>query len=352
MERRLVLATGPAGSTSSSFATVIGKLGFRVPGPRIAGGAGTMSRDAQPRWAARFHGRLLREADALETDTRPASFRAAQSLPDERDEEQLRAWLSDQFESKEHVVVNGEGLAWFLPLWQRAAHELGADLGLVLMLRHPLDCLSEDPSLRQEPAQATSHVATWTNVMLHLEHRSRGLRRSLVRTEDLHGDWAHTIATTCEDLGLPLLDTATTGQIRSANLALSAQPRGAAVDGWGELGIHPLLCELAERVWVDLVELQSMGDSASVRARLDQDLHDYERLSEMGEGLATSAIEVARRRAAAAERRNQEEVDGAVVEVEDPAAARVFRALPHGLRRRIPVGWRRTILRMFTRRMG
>lgn len=348
MGNRLVLIAGPPGSQHGSYARVIGKLGFRVPDQRRSGEDG----GSEARWSARFHQRILRRSGVTPTDGRPASFAlAAEHASGSLFQERVSDWLTTQFDANEQVAVNDARLTWLIPQWCTIAKTLGADVGLVVMLRHPLDCLAETPALLRDASSAAARVANWINVMLQLEHASREGRRSLVRTEDLRGDWANTIATSCQELGIPILDTATTAQIRKANLAASKAPRSPLVEGWEVTGIQPHLSELAEQVWTDLLQLQALGDSETTRKQLDLHRESYDALYEMAEGIARSSVAAARREGRA-EERERRRTEPAANQRQSRLLRRAVRLLPHRWRSRVPVRWRKILLRTFARLFG
>lgn len=346
--RRLVLVAGPAAADSRTLAEVVGTLGFRVPGPRVDVEVADVPTGGEPRWVARFHGRLMREIGVRARSTDPASFHEVSAWEGcESALSQLEAWLARQFDKNPLVVVTSEALPWLLPLWGQVARRLEAELSSVIMLRHPFDCSSPDPSSTDEQTRVASRVANWVNVTLNLEAMTREHPRALVRTDELLGDWAQTVARLCRDLDLPLLDTATARQMRRANLAVGQRPRNSELDGWRSTAVHPLLADLAEGVWDHVLELHAVGDSERTWKQLDRDREMYGSLHDLSVSVAHSSILAAHRAGRAAERRKmqQQASSGRGVTL----LRTVRRLIPHRWRQLVPVPLRTAAVRLVRR---
>ena len=103
---------------------------------------------------------------------------------------------------------------------------------------------------------------------------------------------------------------------------------------WGDLALPAALRAQADETWT---LMSALADGEADLARLDEVRAAFVALYEESEAIAQSSIEAARRRAAPA--------SGLPV-----PAARLVRTVPRRYRRRIPLHWRRRIVRAFASR--
>ncbi|MGH8969479.1 MAG: sulfotransferase family protein, partial [Actinomycetes bacterium] len=142
-QRRLVLVAGVGRSGTSLFTSILGQLGFHVPQPEVQADSTNPKGFGEPRWAVDFHRRLLRERRVSVWDSRPAAWQETAHTADEPETfHALRSWLAVQFVGRDQVVVKDPRIGWFLPLWERAANDLGIETSFATLLRHPAEAVS------------------------------------------------------------------------------------------------------------------------------------------------------------------------------------------------------------------
>ena len=99
-----------------------------------------------------------------------------------------------QFVGRDSVVVKDPRIGWFLPLWEKAATELGVDVSFASLLRHPAEAVSSAIKWYGDWQSPASRTLSWVNVMLETEYATRDSRRVFVRYDDLLADWSGEMA--------------------------------------------------------------------------------------------------------------------------------------------------------------
>jgi hypothetical protein len=224
--RSLLLVTGPGNSGESLLSGLAVRLGW-------------VEADATG-----VHGVLLEESGLDPDDPRP------QAGPLRR----ARAPARRAFASADRVVVSAPGGAVLLGHHLAAANQLGAQVGVVVMVRHPADAVTAD---------SARGVAGWLNVILGTELATRTLPRALVQREELLEEWQEVITVVEKECGVLLLGGATLDQVSRAGevvdlgLPVAAPDRSTlhipgwlrdlAADGLGDLEfVDSLRTEYAE----------------------------------------------------------------------------------------------------------
>lgn len=258
-DRLLLLVTGAGRSGTSTMAGALARLGFEVPQPVI------QASEANPRgfyeswWPVRFHNKLLERAALAKSDGQPDAPEMAESAVRPVDRERLRAWLAEQLDAADRVVVKDPRAAVLPGLWSDAANAVGVDIGYVTMLRDPTEVIGSRAAYYEAGAtpslEQASRIATaWLSHHLALERRTRDQRRAFVQFTDLLEDWRASISDMTEALGL------------GAEVAVEDEA-AAEVDefvepelrrqrpGWDTIPVPDGLRMLVEDAWAELVRL-------------------------------------------------------------------------------------------------
>jgi hypothetical protein len=291
--RHLLLVAGSGRSGTSLAAGLVGRLGFHIPVPEVTADASNPRGFGEPRWAVDFHTRLLRQLAVSPEDGRPEAWdlvRSAAELPRKR--EQLATWLTEQLSESDRVVVKDPRLTWFVTLWESVARDLGCEVSVLTMLRHPAESVRSRQLAYGTTSSATTRTASWLNMMLGLEAEVRGTPRAVVSYEDLLSDWRMTLAAAEEPLGLSLVSGRPPEALEAAGELVDTSLRRAAAD-WSDLGLAPPVQELAERAYAAL-KGQAAGSVEDQQAQLDTVRDDYAALYTWAADLTRSRVRAAR----------------------------------------------------------
>ena len=99
-----------------------------------------------------------------------------------------------QFVGRDSVVVKDPRIGWFLPLWEKAAEDLGVEVSFATLLRHPAEAVSSAIKWYGDWQTPASRTVSWLNIMLETEYATRGRKRVFVRYDDLLTDWSGQVA--------------------------------------------------------------------------------------------------------------------------------------------------------------
>jgi len=293
--KHLILVVGVGRSGTSLFAGIMGQLGFSIPQPEVVADDTNPKGFGEPKWVVDFHTRIMRRKRVTVFDARPAAWEhtAAASAEPEVGAE-LQAWLKGETAGPEDVVVvKDPRIGWFLPLWTKAAGELGVPTSFVTMLRHPAQILTSAKKSYGTWQTDASRAAAWINVMLQTEHATRGTQRAFIPYAELLDDWAGELRRAGGALGVPAL----------ADLDAAAHPAvDAFVDpslfrnrtGWEGLEVPQRVVDLAEDVWALL------QDADANAAALDAARGAYDALYGEAEAISHSSVIAVRPRKKAA----------------------------------------------------
>jgi hypothetical protein len=178
----------------------------------------------------------------------------------------------------------------------RCAAELGIAPSFVTMLRHPAETLASARKSYGTWQSEASRAAAWVNVALETELLTRDARRAFVRYEDLLADWAGEVVRLGGQLELPrlrALDRAAFPQVDG--FVDPSLHRNRAT--WEDANVPERLRELAEDAWQRLQPLAGPdGDTAAVRAALDEARASFQALYAEAEQIAQSSITAAKPR--------------------------------------------------------
>ncbi len=296
-QKSLLVIGGSGRSGTSLLAGLAHRLGYHIPQPELNANETNPRGFGEPRWAVAFHKELLQSVDVTHDDGRPQAWVDTARVKDRKAaRDQLTAWLGEQFGISHKVVVKDPRLAWFVGLYSDVAEELSADFGVVTMLRHPAESVRSKELAYGSKVDTNTRMAGWLNMMLHVEERTRGSARALVRYEDLLTRWKPTLAATEKVLPMDLVAGRSEEELAAADALVDPQLRRTE-RSWDGFDVPESLCELAERAYAALeasainVDGQAGIDSA---ADLDELRAAYVALYGQAEMMVRSSLNAAR----------------------------------------------------------
>ena len=353
--KRLVIVAGVGRSGTSLFTTILGMTGFHVPQPEVKADSTNPKGFGEPQWVVDFHGRNLRSRRVSVWDSRPAAWEdTAQAADDRNTFAELKSWLAVQFVGRDSVVVKDPRIGWFLPLWEKAATELGVDVSFASLLRHPAEAVSSAIKWYGDWQSPASRTLSWVNIMLETEYATRDSRRVFVRYDDLLADWSGEMARVGEALDIPVLREIPDSVRREVDQFVDPTLHRQKVT-FADVGVPQQVEAMTEEVWKQFTALAvAGGDSAENRAVLDESRERYHTFYAEAEDIAQSTIHALRPKGGAGGHEK-----GAVARRSGPSGAaagsrgsgadaviRVAeRVVPPKLRRRVPPVWRSRIMR-------
>ena len=348
--KRLVLVAGVGRSGTSVFTSILSLAGFYVPQPEVDADPTNPKGFGEPKWVVDFHGRNLRSRRVSVWDSRPSAFdETSRAADDPATLAELQRWLQVQFVGRDAVVVKDPRLGWFLPLWERAAENIGVEVSVASLLRHPAEAVSSAIKWYGDWQTPASRTVSWLNIMLETEHATRGRRRVFVRYDDLLADWKTQIARTAKALEIPSLanlDDATVAEIdRFVDPTLHRQKVS-----FSDLGVPASVETMTEKVWEEFLALAvEGGDNAEAEAKLDSSRQQYHEYYAEIEAIAQSSLHALRPTGGGGGRsgsggggsaRAGRHGGGA-----DAAIRVVERYVPRSLLRKVPPVWRARLIR-------
>jgi hypothetical protein len=295
-DRRLVLVAGTGRSGTSTLAGVLRRLGLHVPQPEVGSDDTNPRGFGEPQWVVDFHDRLLHQANVQVSDARPMAWKLTAEVADLPEaHERLDAWLGDQLDRADVVLVKDPRLSWFLPLWTAVARQRGVEPAFVTMLRPPPEVVGSKRTYYNARLLDGQGVAAWVNMMLGTERATRDSSRVLVRYHDLLQAWEHVVTSIGKELELAPL----TGidEHTRAEVAGFVDPGLRRISlTWDELDLPERLATLARSAWTSLDELATADSHGGpeLRARLDELSDLYEAYYLESEAVTQSSVLAAR----------------------------------------------------------
>ena len=353
--KRLVIVAGVGRSGTSLFTTILGMTGFHVPQPEVVADSTNPKGFGEPQWVVDFHGRNLRSRRVSVWDSRPAAWEdTAQAADDRNTFAELKSWLAVQFVGRDSVVIKDPRIGWFLPLWEKAATELGVDVSFASLLRHPAEAVSSAIKWYGDWQSPASRTLSWVNIMLETEYATRDSRRVFVRYEDLLADWSGEMARVGETLDIPVLREIPDEVRRQVDEFVDPTLHRQKVT-FADVGVPQQVEAMTEDVWTQFTALSvAGGDSAENRAVLDESRERYHAFYSDAEDIAQSTIHALRpkggptgsEKGTVAMRSGTSRAGGTSRGSGADAVIRVAeRVVPPKLRRRVPPVWRSRIMR-------
>jgi len=355
--KRLVIVAGVGRSGTSLFTTILGMAGFHVPQPEVRADSTNPKGFGESQWVVDFHGRQLRSRRVSVWDSRPAAWEQTESAAaDPATVGELRSWLAVQFVGRDSVVIKDPRVGWFLPLWRKAAEEIGVDVSFAALLRHPAEAVSSALKWYGDWQTPASRSLSWVNIMLETEHATRGDRRVFVRYEDLLTNWSGEVHRIGVALDIPVLIDLPDDVRKEIEAFVDPTLHRQRVT-FGDVGVPERVEEIAEEVWKQFTGLAvAGGDSTENQAALDAARESYHAFYAEAEAIAQSTIHALRPKGggtgtgrAAGGRATGGSARGARGSGADALIRIVERVVPPKLRRRVPPVWRSRIMRAANR---
>ena len=290
--RQLLLVAGSGRSGTSLVTGLAARLGFAIPLPEVTADESNPRGFGEPRWAVDFHTALLRQLNMAPEDGRPEAWPLAGSAGDlAGPRARLTAWLADELGRADRVVVKDPRLTWFVSLWSAVARDLGAEVSVLTMLRHPAESVRSRQLAYGSGSSSTTRTASWLNMMLGLEAEVRGMRRAVVAYTDLLADWRSALSAAEGPLGLDLVGGRPAAELDAAGTLVDASLRRAEAD-WETLGLAAPVRDLAERAYAALSGLVGAGPGQT--EVLDALRAEYAELYGWAADLSRSRVRAAR----------------------------------------------------------
>jgi hypothetical protein len=354
--RRLVIVAGVGRSGTSVFTSILTLAGFHVPQPEVVADPTNPKGFGESRWVVDFHRRQLRARRVSVWDSRPSAWEdTSRAAEDTATLAELTAWLKVQFVGRDAVVVKDPRVGWFLPLWERAACDVGVAVSFATMLRHPAEAVTSAVTSYGDWQSPASRTASWLNIMLETELATRGRPRVFVRYDDLLADWPAQLTRAGRELGVPALQQVDA----DARAAIDAQVdptlhRQKA--GFEDLGVPASVEQLAAGAWSELVALATPGgDGPAAWVGLDECREAYRSFYADVESIAQSSLHALRPEGGGASnlgRAGRSASGGPTTSTGGGADALIRlaeRFVPRRMLQRVPPVWRSRLIRAANR---
>ena len=292
----LLVVAGSGRSGTSLFTGLVSRLGVYIPQPELKANETNPRGFGEPRWALAFHKEMLESVDVAHDDARPDAWELTGQVAERpQPRKRLQEWLAQQFEVSDRVVVKDPRLAPFLELYRMAAEQLGVNLSVATMLRHPAETVRSKEMYYGDKLGSAARMAGWLNMMLSVEFATRGLPRAVVRFDDLLLRWQPTLAAAEGSLGLALTTGATEDQLKAADDLVDPSLRRAS-PGYDELELPTRLRDLAERAYQELDSRAVTPETPGTEKPdvLDEVREEYARYYRESEAIVRSSIRAVR----------------------------------------------------------
>ncbi len=295
--RSLVMVAGSGRSGTSLVSGLLKRLGCRVPTPEVPADDTNPKGFAESQWVVDLHTRLLDMVNVQVSDARPAAWaKTAKVCLDADVQSEVRAFLEAQFAKSDNLVIKDPRMSWFLPVWRRAAQDLGATPRVIVMLRHPAAVVASKTTYYGGRQGEASRAAGWVNQLLFTERATRDAARVFVRYERLLEDWTVTLSGAAEVLDLDVIRDAPAPAIRKAHEFVDVT-LDRSKPKWG--AVPSGLITQAEDVWAQVTQLADSPDAppAEVAVRMDELRAAYSEYYTEAESVAWSSVAAAKAKA-------------------------------------------------------
>jgi hypothetical protein len=269
--RQMLVVAGSGRSGTSLFTGLTGRLGVYIPKPEVSANRSNPRGFGEPRWLVDYHNDLLSSVDVVVEDGRPEAWElTSRTAGKPRVLDGLVEWLAEQFAQNDRIVVKDPRLAWFFELHRAAAAELGAEIHVATMLRHPAEVMRSREIAYGTKTNNTTRTIGWLTMMLGIESRTRDLPRATIRYDDLLVDWESALTQADETLGMGLFARASPQQLADAGGLVDPSLHRSKTD-WDELELPARVLDLATRSYDALGALVGVPapEQGDTRAELD-----------------------------------------------------------------------------------
>jgi hypothetical protein len=338
-ERSLVIVAGSGRSGTSLVSGLLKRLGCRVPTPEVPADETNPKGFAESQWVVDLHERLLAMVNVQVSDARPAAWaKTAKVCLNSNVQSEVRAFLEKQFEKSNDVIIKDPRMSWFLPVWRRAAQDLGATPRVIVMLRHPAAVVASKEKYYGGRQGEASRTAGWVNQLLFTERATRDAPRVFLRYENLLEDWTVALSSAAQVLDLTVVRDAPANNIRSAHDFVDIT-LDRSKPTWGT--VPAPLVQRAEDVWEQVNRLAETPDAppADVATRMDELRATYTEYYTEAESVAWSSVAAARTKAASGGK------PPAPRPSLPPATRKVLRRVPKRVRHLVPRKLRKRLVR-------
>jgi hypothetical protein len=269
--RQMLVVAGSGRSGTSLFTGLTGRLGVHIPKPEVSANRSNPRGFGEPRWLVDYHNDLLSSVDVVVEDGRPEAWDLTDEVAQRSDAlASLADWYEQQFAENDRIVVKDPRLAWFFQLHREAAAEVGAQVRVATMLRHPAEVMRSREIAYGTRTSNTTRVVGWMTMMLGIELRTRDLPRAILRYDDLLADWRAAMTQAEATVGMGLFEQATEEQVADADDLVDPKLHRSTAD-WDELQLPVRVLELATRTYEIYGQLIGTGpdEQGEIRTSLD-----------------------------------------------------------------------------------
>lgn len=210
-KKTLLLVVGPGRSGTSTLAGTLSKLGAHVAGPYLNANESNPMGFFESSWSVTFHNKVLRRGPVALADARPEAAELAEKLVTDADRAALRAYLTEQMDGRDLVVLKDPRIVWLLPTFASVADELDLTLAAAVMLRRPNEVIASRLDYYHKPGAALEAIgyqgrdlAGWINQLGTCEQLTRGMPRSFISYDELLTDWRIAVGRALQDLPVDL----------------------------------------------------------------------------------------------------------------------------------------------------
>lgn len=340
--RSLIIVAGSGRSGTSLVSGLLKRLGCRVPTPEVPADESNPKGFAESQWVVDLHTRLLEMANVQLSDARPAAWsKTAKLCLDGNVQAEVREFLEAQFAKSDNVLIKDPRMSWFLPVWRRAAQDLGATPRVVVMLRHPAAVVASKQKYYGGRQGEASRAAGWVNQLLFTERSTRDTQRVFVRYERLLEDWTVALTGAAQAIDLSVVSDAPANNIRKAHEFVDVT-LDRSKPKWGV--IPQSLVEQAEAVWDQVTQLADAPDAppAEVAPNMDALRAAYTEYYTEAESVAWSTVAATKAKAQSSRKASEPVVPKPQLPI---GTRRILRRVPKNVRHILPRRVRKRIVR-------
>ncbi|MFN3465338.1 MAG: sulfotransferase family protein, partial [Terricaulis sp.] len=173
-------------SGTSAMARTLALCGFELPRSLMAGNAFNEDGHWESEVVKSNNDALLGQMDSAWDDA--LALRSNRKAKISRATvETIKATVRDQFPLDRDVIIKDPRISLLFPAWREALEELGYDVHLAVLVRHPLEVAAS--LTRRDNFPAVKSALLWLTYFLTIERDSRNTPRVFLTYDDLLSDW-------------------------------------------------------------------------------------------------------------------------------------------------------------------